>query len=171
MNNSLEADKVSISWSYSWLVGGIRYAISLHCYATFFKQYEYSFTSICISVLIQSHILCCIFGILETSKSNQLLSMLCGSFFADRTSTVKLCYLLKNNNSYWQGVWKWRALLGEHFFFSFRHWYNTCINVTVFVSRSKFLLEILVISTQKSPRMMICMHSGEKNAKMVRRTK
>ena len=36
-------------------------------------------------------------------------------------------------------------------FFSFRHWYNTCINVIVFDSGWKLLPKILVISTQKMP--------------------
>ena len=37
----------------------------------------------------------------------------------------------------------------KFFFFSFWHWCNTCINVTVSDLASKFLLEILVISMQK----------------------
>ena len=69
----------------------------------------------------------------------------------------------------WQSVWKSQASwarLGErnvkkNFFLTFRHSYNTCINVTNFYSGSKFLLEIRVISSRKSPRIMICMHSGE----------
>ena len=47
------------------------------------------------------------------------------------------------------------------FFFTFRQSYHTCIGVTVVHSGSKVLLEIMVISMQKSPRMMTCMHSGE----------
>ena len=71
-----------------------------------------------------------------------------------------------------QGVWKsraWRASLGErnvkkkkkYFFFTFRHSCNTCINVTNFYLGSNFLLRILVISSQKSTQIMICMYSGE----------
>ena len=50
--------------------------------------------------------------------------------------------------------------------------HNTCINVTNFYSGSKFLLEILVISSQKKARKSwtVCIPEN-KNAKMVRRTK
>ena len=54
----------------------------------------------------------------------------------------------------------------------FRHWYNTCINATIFHSGLKFLLEMLVISTQKKPRECCSLWIQEnKNAKMVWRTK
>ena len=51
-----------------------------------------------------------------------------------------------------------------NFFSTFRHSINACTNDSNFYSGSKFLLEILFISSQKNLRIIICMHSGEQKS-------